>query len=326
MTKAIRIEEFGGPDVMQWQNVEVGDPASGEIRVRHTAAGLNFIEVYQREGLYPLTLPSGLGQEGAGVVEAVGPGVSNLKVGDRVAYGNGPPGAYSEARLMPADKAVKLPDGIDDRTAACIMLKGMTAYYLLHQTHAVKQGDRILVHAAAGGVGSLLVPWARHLGAQVIGTAGSPEKAAKARASGCHEVIEYRHEDVAKRVREITNGRGVDVAYDAVGKATFEASLDSLCPRGLMVSYGNASGTIPEVNMLDLMRRGSLFITRPSLVHHVSTPEDMARAANAVFDAVLQGIIKVEINQTYAMDEAAKAHTDLASRRTTGCSVLLPPA
>ncbi len=326
MTKAIRIEEFGGPDVMQWQNVEVGAPASGEIRVRHSAAGLNFIEVYQREGLYPLTLPSGLGQEGAGVVEAVGPGVSDLKAGDRIAYGNGPPGAYSETRLMPADKAVKLPDGIDDKTAACIMLKGMTAYYLLHLTHAVKEGDVILVHAAAGGVGSLLVPWARHLGAQVIGTAGSPEKAAKARASGCHEVIEYRHEDVAERVREITNGRGVDVAYDAVGKATFEASLDSLRPRGLMVSYGNASGTIPEVNMLDLMRRGSLFITRPSLVHHVSTPEDMATAANAVFDAVLKGILKVEINQTYGMDEAARAHTDLAERRTTGCSVLLPPA
>lgn len=326
MTKAIRIEAFGGPEVMKWQNVEVGEPGPGEIRVRHTAAGLNFLEIYQREGLYPLSLPSGLGHEGAGVVEAVGPDVSSVQAGDRIAYGNGPPGAYSEARLMPVSQVVKLPDAIDDRTAACIMLKGMTAYYLLHLTYPVRRGDTILVHAAAGGVGSLLVPWARHLGAQVIGTAGSAEKAERARAFGCHQVIEYRHEDVAARVREITGGRGVDVAYDAVGKATFEGSLDSLCPRGLMVSYGNASGTVPPVDMIELMRRGSLFITRPSLVHHVRNPQEMATAAHAVFDAVSSGVITVEINQTYAMSDAAQAHRDLAARNTTGCSVLLPPA
>lgn len=326
MTKAIRIDQFGGPEVMQWTDVDVGEPASGEVRIRHTAAGLNFIEVYQRQGLYPLTLPCVLGHEGAGVVEAVGSDVTDLRVGDRVAYGNGPPGAYSDARLIPADKVVKLPDDIEDRTAACIMLKGMTAYYLLHQTHAVTSGDVILVHAAAGGVGSLLVPWARHLGAQVIGTAGSADKAARARDYGCHHVIEYAREDVAQRVREITQGRGVDVVYDSVGKATFEASLDSLRPRGLMVSFGNASGTVPPVDLIELMRRGSLFLTRPSLVHHVSTREDMATAAQAVFEAVSRGIIKVEINQSYPMNEAAQAHRDLEARKTSGCTVLLPPA
>lgn len=326
MPKAIRIEEFGGPEVMLWRDVDVGEPASGELRIRHAAAGLNFVEVYQREGLYPLTLPCGLGQEAAGVVEAVGPDVADLRVGDRVAYGNGPPGAYSEVRLISADKVVKLPDDIDERTAACIMLKGMTAYYLLHQTHAIKPSDVILVHAAAGGVGSLLVPWARHLGAQVIGTAGNEEKAARARAYGCNHVIEYTREDVAQRVRDITQGRGVDVVYDSVGKATFEASLDSLRPRGLMVSFGNASGTVPPVDLIELMRRGSLFITRPSLVHHASAREEMVAAARAVFDAVSQGVINVEVNQSYPMSEAAQAHRDLEARKTSGCTILLPPA
>ena len=325
MTKAIRIEQFGGPEVMQWVDVDLGEPGAGEIRLRHAAAGLNYIEVYQRDGLYPLTLPCGLGQEGAGVVEAVGDGVTELRPGDRVAYGSGPPGSYAEARLIPADKVIKLPDAIDERTAACIMLKGMTAYYLLHRTHAVKPGDVILVHAAAGGVGSLLVPWARHLGAEVIGTAGSAEKAGRARTFGCSHVIEYAHEDVAKRVREITDGRGVDVVYDAVGKATYEASLDSLRPRGLMVSFGNASGTIPAVDMLELMKRGSLFITRPSLVHHVSTREELVTAAQAVFDAVSNGVINVDIHQSYAMSDAAQAHRDLEARKTSGCTVLLPP-
>ncbi|MEJ2061555.1 MAG: quinone oxidoreductase [Gammaproteobacteria bacterium] len=324
MTKAITFDRFGGPEVLHWGEVEPGEPGEGMLRVRHTAVGLNFIEVYQRIGLYPVDLPSGLGQEAAGIVEAVGPGVTEFKPGDRIAYGSGPPGAYAEARLIPADKVVPLPEGIDDRSAACLMLKGMTAQYLLHRTYAVQPGDTVLVHAAAGGVGTLLSQWARHRGAVVIGTAGSEEKAAIAHAHGCHHVIQYRRESFVDKVREITEGRGVNVVYDGVGKATFEGSLDCLRRLGMMVSFGNASGTVDAVNPLDLARRGSLFFTRPSLGHYTTTREELLATTKSLFDAVLAGAIKVEIGQTYPLSEAAQAHRDLEARNTTGATVLLP--
>ena len=324
MTKAIRIDRTGGPEVLQWLDVEVGAPGPGQARIRHTAVGLNFIDTYQRSGLYKLPLPTGLGQEGAGVVEAVGDGVVDLKAGDRVAYAGGPPGAYAEARLVPADRLVKLPRGIDDRTAAAVMLKGLTTHYLLRRTYPVKPGDTLLMHAAAGGVGSILVPWAKHLGATVIGTVGSAEKAEKARAAGCDHVIQYRSEDFAAAVKRLTGGRGVDVVYDAVGKDTFMGSLDCLRPLGMLVSYGNASGKPPPLDPLVLSEKGSLFLTRPTLGHYTARREDLLLSAKALFHVVRQGIVKTDVGQTYALKDTAQAHHDLEARKTTGSTLLLP--
>ncbi len=324
MTKAIRLHEQGGPEVMQWVDVEAGEPGPGELRIRHTAIGLNFVEIYQRSGVNPLPLPGGLGQEAAAVIEAVGEGVTDHTPGDRVAYGSGPPGSYSEVRLIDADKVVPLPDDIDDRIAAAIMLKGMTVHYLLHRTYRVHTGDIILLHAAAGGVGTLLTQWARHLGATVIGTAGSDEKAELARDNGCHHVIQYQRENFVERVRDITGGQGVNVVYDSVGKATYEGSLDCLQPLGMMISFGNASGQVPPIDATELVSRGSLFFTRPSLKHYIARHEDMLESAQAVFDAVTSDTIRISVNQTYPLQDVQQAHRDLAARKTTGATILLP--
>jgi NADPH:quinone reductase len=323
MTKAIRIHQAGGPDIMRWEDVSVAAPAKGQIRVRHTAVGLNYIDVYQRNGLYPMQYPVVLGMEGAGIVTAVGPGVRDLKAGDRIAY-TGAVGAYSEERLMPAERAVKLPDGIDDRTGAAIMLKGTTAQYLLRRTFKVKKGQTILVHAAAGGVGLILSQWAKHLGCTVIGTVGSDDKAKLARAHGCDHTIVYSRENFAQRVREITKGKGVPVVYDAVGKDTWEGSLDCLSPLGMMVSYGNASGPVPPFSILTLSTKGSLYVTRPTSVTYFAKRSDMVKSANELFDVIKRGAVKIEINQTYPLSETAQAHRDLEGRKTTGSTVLLP--
>jgi NADPH:quinone reductase len=325
MTHAIRIHETGGPEVMRWESVEVGDPGPGEVRLRQTAVGLNFIDVYFRTGLYPLpAMPGVLGMEAAGVVEAVGEGVSTLSEGDRVAYATPPPGAYAEARIMPAARLVKLPDNIEEKTAAAMMLRGMTAHYLLRRIHRVEPGDRILIHAAAGGVGLIACQWAKHLGATVIGTVGSDEKAEIARAHGCDHPIVYTREDFVTRVRETTDGEGVAAVYDSVGKDTFMGSLDCLRPRGMMVTFGNASGPVPPFEPILLSKKGSLFLTRPTLFHYTSTPEDLAWASGDLFEVVGSGAVRIEINQTYALKDAAQAHQDLEGRKTTGSSVLLP--
>lgn len=325
MSKAIRIHAYGGPEVMQWEDVEIGAPGPKEIRIRHTAVGLNFIDIYHRTGLYPLpSLPSGLGLEAAGVVEAVGAEVQEFKPGDRVAYASPPPGSYAEVRLLPADRAVALPDGIDDRTAAAMMLKGLTAHYLLRRTYRVQPGDAILVHAAAGGVGLLLCQWGRRLGATVIGTVGNDAKAEVARTHGCQHVIVYSREDFAQRVKELTNGQGVAVVYDAVGKAVFDQSLDCLRPLGMMVTFGNASGTVPAVEPGVLAAKGSLFLTRPSLMHYTAKREDLLAGAAELFDVAQQGAVKIEINQTYPLAAAAQAQSDLEARKTTGSTLLLP--
>ena len=325
MTKAIRIHEAGGPEVLKWEDVEVGDPGPGEVRLRQTAVGLNFIDIYLRSGLYPLPgLPSGIGQEGAGVIEAVGEGVTMLKVGQRVAYPLGPAGSYAEERLFPADRLVPLPDGIDDRTAAAIMLKGLTAWYLIRQTHEVKAGETILFHAAAGGVGLIACQWAKHLGATVIGTVGSDAKAELARANGCDHTIVYTRENFTEKVKELTGGAGVPVVYDSVGAATWEGSLDCLKPRGLMVTFGNASGKVPAFEPVVLSGKGSLYVTRPTLGHYIPTRESLLAAAKELFDVVIGGQVKITINQTYPLKDAAQAQIDLAERKTTGCTVLLP--
>lgn len=323
-TKAIRIHETGGPEVMRWEEVELPPPGPGQVLVRHSAVGLNYIDTYHRSGLYPLELPSGIGMEGAGRVEAVGPEVTSLAVGDRVAYASPPVGAYAEARLMPADRLVKIPDGIDDRTAAAMMLKGMTAEYLLRRTFKVQKGDVILFHAAAGGVGLIACAWAKHLGATVIGTVGSDEKAELARAHGCDHPIVYTRESFRQRVMEITGGRGVPVVYDSIGRSTFMESLDCLAPRGLMVSFGNASGPVDAFNTGLLSAKGSLYLTRPTLMTYTASREDLEESASALFDVVQKGIVKIEINQTYALKDAVQAHQDLEGRRTTGSTVLLP--
>jgi len=321
---AIRIHETGGPDKFKWEEVEVGEPGKGEILLRQTAVGLNFIDVYHRTGLYKVPLPSGIGSEGAGVVEKVGPGVTELKPGDRVAYASGPLGSYAEARLYPAERAIKLPDGISDRQAGAMMLQGMTVEYLVRRTYPVKAGQTVLLHAAAGGVGLIASQWLKHIGATVIGTAGGPEKMALAKAHGCDHVIDYHKEDVAKRVRELTGGKGVPVAYDSVGKDTFQATLDSLSPRGMFVSFGNSSGPVPAFEPIILSAKGSLYITRPTLMAYVATREDLVQSAAALFDVVLKGAVKIEINQTYPLKEAAQAHRDLEARKTTGSTILLP--
>jgi NADPH:quinone reductase len=321
MVQAIRFAKTGGPEVLEWQQVEVGRPGRGEVRLRHTAVGLNFIDTYQRSGLYPIQLPSGLGGEAAGVVEEVGPGVSGLKPGDRVAYAGGPLGAYSEARVMPADRLVPVPEDISDKEAAAMMLKGMTAWYLIRRTHVVKPGEAILIHAAAGGVGLIVCQWAKHLGATVIGTVGDDQKAGLVRQNGCDHPINYRREDFVARVSEITQGKKLPVVYDSVGKDTFYKSLDCIAPLGLMVSFGQSSGAIGPVDIGILAGKGSLFLTRPTLNTYTATREDLLTAANELFDVVKTGAVKLAINQTYPLREAAQAHRDLQDRKTTGSTV-----
>ena len=323
MPHAIRMHETGGPEVMRWEEVEVRQPGPGEVRVRNTALGLNFIDTYHRTGLYPMPLPTTLGMEGAGVVEAVGPKVKGFKVGDRVAYAN-PIGSYAEVCLRPVARLVKIPTGVDDKIAAAIMLKGMTAWYLCKRTFKVGKGQTILVHAAAGGVGQILSQWAKYLGATVIGTVGSEEKAALAKKAGCKHVIVTSKEDFVARVKEITKGKGVPVVYDGVGKDTFMGSLDCLAPRGYMVSFGNASGAVTQFNPGLLAAKGSLFLTRPTLFNYTATPEDLAAAARDLFAVVKKKVVKISINQTYPLREAAQAHRDLEARKTTGSTILLP--
>ena len=324
MTKAIRIHELGGPEVLKYEDVDVGAPGPGEVRLRQTAVGLNFIDVYHRSGLYPVKdLPAVIGMEAAGVIEEVGPDVSGFKAGDRVAYTMGL-GAYAQERVMGTGRLVPLPDAIDDRQGAAMMLQGTTAHYLIHRTYKVQKGDTILVHAAAGGVGLILCQWAKHLGATVIGCVGSEEKAELAKANGCDHPILYRDENVPERVRELTNGDGVRVVYDGVGKETFNDSIDCLRPFGLMVSFGNASGPIDPVNPAILGPKGSLYLTRTTLATHTATRELLMDGANALFDAVTKGHVKIAINQTYPMHETAQAHRDLEARKTTGSTVLIP--
>ena len=322
MTHAIRIHQTGGPEVLQWEAVQIGKPGPGEIRLRQAAVGLNYIDVYHRTGAYAVQTPATPGMEGAGVVEEVGAGVTEMKVGDRVAYASAPMGAYAEARLMPADRVVKVPDGISDVQAASMMLKGMTAQYLLRRTYRVKAGDTILVHAAAGGVGLILCQWAKHLGATVIGTVGSEEKAALARANGCAHTVIYTREDFQSRVMEITDGKKVPVVYDSVGKDTFARSLDCLQPMGVMILYGAASGPVPPFDLGQLAAKGSLFITRPTLFVYTAKREDLVASATELFDLVLHGAVKLHVNQTYALKDAAQAHRDLEARKTTGSTVL----
>lgn len=323
MPYAIRIHETGGPEVMRWEEVNVGKPGPGEVLVRNSAIGLNYIDTYHRSGLYPAPLPAVLGMEGAGTVEAVGPRVKEFKPGDRVAYAQ-PIGAYAEVCLRPADRLVKVPAGVADRTAAAMMLKGLTAQYLLRRTYRVKKGETILVHSAAGGVGQILCQWARHLGVTVIGTVGSDDKAPLAKKAGCKHVIVLARENFSERVKAITKGQGVPVVYDGVGKDTFEGSLDSLQPLGLLVSYGNASGPVPPFNIGTLSQKGSLFLTRPTLMTYVAKREDLVRAARELFAVVKSGAVKIHVNQTYALKDAAQAHRDLETRKTTGSTVLLP--
>ena len=324
MPHAIRIHQTGGPEVLCWEALDLAGPAPGEARVRHHAVGLNYIDVYHRTGLYPLPLPSGIGLEGAGIVEAVGEGISEVRVGDRVAYAGGPVGAYAEVRNIPAHRLLKLPDGIGFETGAAMMLQGLTAAYLLRKTYRVQTGDAVLVHAAAGGVGLLATQWAKALGALVIGTVGSPAKAELARAHGCDHVINYSTENFPQRVREITGGEGVAVVYDGVGKDTFMGSLDSLRPMGMMVSYGNASGPVPPLDLIQLSQKGSLFVTRPTLMNYTAKRADLVALGDELFGVVGAGQVKVEVNQTYALKDAAQAHRDLEARKTTGSTIFLP--
>ena len=325
--QAIRIEQFGGPEVLQLADVPVGEPGPGQIRIRHAACGLNFIDVYQRTGLYQNALPLVLGMEGAGIVEAVGEGVAHLKAGDRAAYASNPPGAYSQARVMPATNVVKLPDGIAFDTAAGMMLKGLTAQYLLKKTQpqgGLQRGDHVLFHAAAGGVGLLACQWARHLGLQLIGTAGSDAKCELAREHGAAHVINYQREDFVARVKEITGGRGVKAVYDSIGKDTFERSLDCLRPFGLLASFGNASGPVPPFSLGVLGPKGSLYVTRATLFTHLATRESTQAMADELFEVVKSGVVKVRIDQRYALADVAQAHRDLEARKTTGSSILVP--
>jgi NADPH2:quinone reductase len=323
-TRAIRIHAAGGPEVMRWEEMPLGTPGPGELLIRNTAVGLNYIDTYHRSGLYPIQLPAVIGMEGAGVVEKLGPRVKEFKVGDRVAYAQ-PMGSYAERRIVPADRMVKIPAGIDDRVAAAMMLKGMTAEYLLRRTYKVKKGDTILVHAAAGGVGLILCQWGRALGAKVIGTVSSAEKAELARKHGCHHPIVLRPgDDLVKAVKAITKGKGLPVVYDGVGKDTFMASLDCLAPRGMMISFGNASGPVAPFSPAILGAKGSLFLTRPSLMAYVAAREELVASARALFAVVKSGKVKIRINQTYPLAEAAQAHRDLEGRKTTGSTVLLP--
>lgn len=324
MPKAIRIHSAGGPEVLRWEEVNVGEPGEGQARVRHTAIGVNFIDTYHRSGLYPIPLPSGLGSEAAGIVEAVGAGVSVVRPGDRVAYAGGGPGSYSESRVMPANILVPIPDGVKDEVAAAVMLKGMTAEYLIRRTFQVRPGDTVLFHAAAGGVGLIACQWLKAIGATVIGTVGSDDKAALARAHGCDHVIISTREDIAKRVRELTAGKGVPVVYDSVGKDTFMSSLDCLQPRGLMVSFGNSSGKVTPFDIGIMTQKGSLYLTRPTLATYTATRAELEATAKAVFDVIREGKVKVEIRHCYPLADAAQVHRDLEGRRTVGSIVMFP--
>lgn len=324
MPKAIRIYQQGGPEVMKWEEVEVGDPGPGQARVRHAAVGLNYIDTYHRSGLYKLQPPSGIGMEGAGFVEAVGAGVKEVKQGDRVAYASPPLGAYAEVRLMPADRLVNLPGGISFETAAAMMLKGMTAQYLIKRTYAVRPGQTVLFHAAAGGVGLIACQWLRSLGVTVIGTVGSDAKAALAKAHGCHHTIVYTRENFVERVRELTDGKGVPVVYDSVGKDTFQGSLDCLSMFGMFVSFGNASGPVPSFEPAILAAKGSLFFTRPTLMNYTAKREDLVASADELFEVVGSGKVKIEIEQRYALSDAVQAHRDLEARKTAGSTILEP--
>ena len=321
--KAIRFEKTGGPDVLQYKDVELAPPAKGEVRVRHTAIGVNFIDTYHRSGLYKLPLPSGLGSEAAGVVDALGEAVTSLKKGERVAYA-GTLGAYAEANNVPADKLVKLPPNVSDETAAAALLKGMTAQYLLMRTYAVNPGETILWHAAAGGVGTIACQWAKYLGALVIGTIGSDDKFALAKENGCEHVLNTRKEEWVKRVREITDGEGVPVVYDSIGKDTWTGSLDCLAVRGMMVSFGNASGAVPAFEPGILSAKGSLYVTRPTLGSYTRTPQELQETANDLFAVLGSGVVKIHINQRFKLADAAEAHRALHSRETTGATILLP--
>jgi NADPH2:quinone reductase len=324
MTHAIRLHKNGGPEVLSWEEVLVPAPAAGEATVQHAAVGLNYIDTYHRTGLYPLALPSGIGLEGAGIVTAIGEGVTELRVGDRVAYAGGPVGAYAEVRNIPAHRLLKLPDGIDFRTAAAMMLQGLTTAYLLRRTYRVQPGDAVLIHAAAGGVGLIACQWAKALGATVIGTVGTAAKGELAKAHGCDHVINYSTENFTQRVRELTGGEGVPVVYDGVGKDTFMGSLDSLRPFGTLVSYGNASGPTPPLDLLLLSQKGSLFVTRPTLMNYTAKRADLESLGADLFDAVLSGKVRIEINQSYALQDAVQAHRDLEARKTTGSTILVP--
>ncbi|HTO44510.1 MAG TPA: quinone oxidoreductase [Burkholderiales bacterium] len=324
MAKAVRIHQHGGPEVLQYEEVAVGDPGPGQARIRQTAIGLNFIDTYHRSGLYQLQMPSGIGTEGAGVVEAVGSGVTWVKAGDRVAYAGGPPGAYAEVRLVPADRLVKVPEGISDQTAAAMMLKGLTTQYLIRSTYRVQPGQTVLFHAAAGGVGLIACQWLKALGVTVIGTVGSEDKAKLAKAHGCAHTIIYTKENFVERVNQITEGRKLPVVYDSVGKDTFMGSLDCLQPRGMLIIFGNGSGPVAAFDLNLLAAKGSLYVTRPSLVTYTAKREDLEAMAAELFDVVKSGKVKIEVNQTYALKDAAQAHRDLQSRKTTGSTVIVP--
>ena len=324
MTHAIRIHEAGEPEALKWDTITVGKPSPGQVRLRQTACGLNYIDIYMRSGVYPLTeTPAILGMEAAGVVEELGDGVTELKTGDRVAYAM-VAGAYTEERLINADRLIKIPDSIDDKTAATMMLKGLTAHYLLFRTYPVQAGDTILVYAASGGVGLMLCQWAKHLGATVIGCVGSQEKADIAMANGCDHTIFYREENISERVRELTNGEGVAVVYDAIGQQTFEASLDCLRPFGVMVTYGNITGQVEPFSPKILAPKGSLYVTRPTLATHVSTRELLLEGAERLIEVIEKGIVKNYVNQSYALKDTADAHSDMEARKTTGSTVLIP--
>jgi NADPH2:quinone reductase len=323
-THAIRIHQFGGPEVLRYEEVNLPDPGPGEVRVRHTAIGMNFIDTYHRTGLYPLELPTGLGSEAAGVVEAVGEGVSEVREDDRVVYTGQPTDAYSQRRNFPAERLVPIPDSIGDEEAAAVLLKGLTAWYLLKHSYPVRSGDPVLLHAAAGGVGSIASQWARHLGATVIGVVGNEEKAKLARELGCDHVILSTHDDLPGAVRELTGGEGVAAVYDSVGAATFFDSLDALRPHGVMVTFGNASGPVPPFAPLELAKRHSLYVTRPVLFDFIGSRERLLEASNELFSVLESGAVRISVNQRYPLAEAAQAHRDLEARLTTGSTVLLP--
>lgn len=324
MTRAIRIHEFGGPEVLRYEDVLLPQPGARQVRIRHTAIGVNFIDTYERTGLYPVQLPGVLGREGAGVVVAVGKAVRAFKPGDRVASASNATGAYAEECVLDVARVVKLPDGIDDRQAAAVMLKGLTAWFLLRRCYKVRRGEFVLLHAATGGVGLIALQWALALGAKVIAVVGSDAKAAIARDHGAKDVIVSSREDIVERVRAITKKKGVSVVYDGVGKDTFYASLDSLRPRGMMVSFGNASGPVPPIAPLELTKRGSLFLTRPTLFHYTATASELARGARELFDVIQSGTVRVTIGATYPLAEAAQAHRDLEARKITGSALLIP--
>jgi NADPH2:quinone reductase len=322
--KAIRMSKVGGPEVLEYVDVELGEPGPGEVLIRQHAIGVNFLDIYFRIGLYPVPLPAGMGQEGAGVIEKVGPGVTHVKVGDRVAYAGRPAGSYAQARVMPADILIKLPDAITFEQAASMMLQGMTVQYLLNSTYKVQKGDTVLFHAAAGGVGSIACQWIKALGATMIGTVGSPEKAALAKSLGCDHTILYREEDFVKRVREITGGKGVPVVYDSIGKDTFMKSLDCLAPLGTMVTFGNASGPVPPLDVSILAGKGSIKVTRPTLTTYVLNRELLEPMAADLFNRVMSGQVKIDISKRYPLEQAAQAQRDMEERKTTGSIILIP--